>query len=93
LNQRAVTSYWEAVNSNFQGAPLLPPGAGCNPANLTQVAPCSIAGGAAFYQAAETGYNAQALFTAAGVIKNGLYGQPNLWQTARHIRLGATFTW
>jgi hypothetical protein len=24
---------------------------------------------------------------------NGEYGQPNLWQISRHIRLGATFTW
>jgi hypothetical protein len=80
LNQHSITSYWQAVNSNFQGAPLLPGGQ-------------SISNGAAFYQAAETGYNAQALFTAAGVVKNGLYGQPSLWQATRQIRVGATFTW
>jgi hypothetical protein len=51
----------------------------------------NIFNGAAFYQAAETGYNAQA--SAAGMVLNGMYGQPNLWQISRHIRLGATFTW
>jgi hypothetical protein len=85
LNQRAVTSYWEGFNSNYLGSVLLPGGQG-------------IFNGAAFYQAAETGYNAQAAANGNGNVKNGivlngLYGQPNLWQTARHIRLGATFTW
>lgn len=80
LNQHAVTSYWEGVNSNYDGTPLLPGGF-----NITQ--------GAAFYQAAETGYNVPAAATAGGVVLNSLYGQPNLWQISRHIRLGATFTW
>jgi|GEM_PF-389039 len=80
LNQHAVTSYWEAFNSNYLGSTLFPGGF-----NISQ--------GAAFYQAAETGYNAQAAVTADGIVKNGLYGQPNLWQTSRHIRLGAQFTW
>jgi carboxypeptidase family protein len=79
LNQRAVTSYWEGFNSNYFGTPLLPGGQ-------------SIFSGAAFYQAAETGYNLPAAATAGGVVLNGLYGQPNLWQQSRHIRLGATFT-
>jgi hypothetical protein len=26
------------------------------------------------------------------VVVNSLYGQPNLWQISRHIRLGAVFT-
>jgi Carboxypeptidase regulatory-like domain len=91
LNQHAVTSYWEAFNSNYLGSTLLPPGSGCGPGGAT--GPCSIFSGASFYQAAETGYNAQATVTADGIVKNGLYGQPNLWQISRHIRLGATFTW
>jgi hypothetical protein len=91
LNQHAVTSYWEAFNSNFLGSFLQPSGAGCGP-NGT-VGPCSIFNGAAFYQAVETGYNAQATVTSSGIVKNALYGQPNLWQISRHIRLGAQFTW
>ena len=79
LNQHAVTSYWEGFNSNYAGTPLLPGG-------------FNISNGAAFYQAAETGYNLQAAATSGGVILNSLYGQPNLWQISRHIRLGATFT-
>ena len=79
LNQRAVTSYWEGFNSNYLGTPLLPGGF-----NITQ--------GAAFYQAAETGYNLPAAAASGGVVLNSLYGQPNLWQISRHIRLGAVFT-
>lgn len=80
LNQHAITSYWGAFNSNYLGSTLFPGGL-----NISQ--------GAAFYQAAETGYNAQATVTADGIVKNALYGQPNLWQASRHIRLGAQFTW
>jgi len=87
LNQHAVTAYWQGFNSNFFGSTLFPPGAGCaNPAA------CHIYDGAAFYQAAETGYNPQATATSSGVVLNSHYGSPNLWQTSRNIRLGATFT-
>ncbi len=79
LNQHSVTSYWEGFNSNDLGSVMLPGGQ-------------SIFNGAAFYQAAETGYNAQADANAAGMVKNGMYGLPNLWQISRHIRLGAQFT-
>ena len=27
-----------------------------------------------------------------GMVKNGMYGEPNLWQISRRIRLGAQFT-
>jgi len=85
LNQHSVTSYWEGFNSNYLGSVLLPDGQ-------------SIFSGAAFYQAAETGYSAQAAANgsgtpANGIVLNGMYGQPNLWQLSRHIRLGGTFTW
>ena len=78
LNQHAVTAYWAGFNSTYLGSALFP---------------FQIFNGAAFYQSVETGYNAQAQVTADGVVKNALYGQPNLWQISRHIRLGATFTW
>jgi outer membrane receptor protein involved in Fe transport len=45
--------------------------------------------GAAFYQKVETGYNVAASSTK--VILNSQYGQPNLWQISRSIRLGASF--
>jgi hypothetical protein len=77
LNQHAVTSYWEGFNSNFFASALFP---------------FQIFNGASFYQTTETGYNAQAAATAAGVVLNSHYGSPNLWQTSRAIRLGATFT-
>ena len=83
LNQYAITSYWEGFNSNFLASSLFP---------------LQIFNGAAFYQKVETGYNAQAGVTGNGnvnnaIVLNGLYGQPNLWQISRHIRLGAQFTW
>jgi hypothetical protein len=88
LNQHAVTAYWAGFNSNAYDSAFYPPGAGCaNPAA------CNIADGAAFYQAAETGYNAQATAVSSGVVLNSHYGSPNLWQTSRNIRLGAQFTW
>ncbi len=89
FNQRAVTSYWEGLNSGYSGSFLAPSGA-CGPGGTT--APCIAFNGAAFYQAAETGYNAQTTAQADGVVLNNLYGQPNLWQISRHIRLGATFS-
>jgi hypothetical protein len=90
LNQHAPVSYWGQFGTNFTGTPLLPPGpCGKNGA----IAPCSIAGGAGFYQAAETGYNPQAVITSSSVILNSLYGKPNLWQVSRNIRLGAAFNW
>jgi hypothetical protein len=45
--------------------------------------------GAAFYQQVETGYNVKT--AASGVLLNSQYGQPNLWQLSRSIRLGASF--
>jgi hypothetical protein len=79
LNQHSVTAYWQGFNSNFFDSALFPAG-------------LSVFNGAAFYQAAETGYNAQATATASGVVLNSHYGSPNLWQASRNIRLGAQFT-
>ncbi len=90
LNQHSPTSYWEGLNSNYFAAPLLPTGP-CGASGAS--APCSVFNGAAFYQAAETGYSVQQAATNGNVVLNSLYGQPNLWQIARHIRLGAVFTW
>lgn len=87
LNQHSPVSYWETFASYNTAAALYPGGQ-------------NIAGGAAFYQAAETGYNVQqaiaanALPTNEGIpfVLNSQYGRPNIWQLSRSIRLGAKFT-
>jgi hypothetical protein len=79
LNQHAVVAYWGSLDSTHYASKILPNGQ-------------SIFGGAAFYQSAETGYNPATDINAGTVVKSSLYGQPNLWQTARRIRLGAAFT-
>ena len=79
LNQHAVLAYWEGFDSNHFASAILPNG-------------FNIAQGAAFYQAAETGYNVQASAIASGMKVSSLYGQPNLWQISRSIRFGVAFT-
>jgi hypothetical protein len=77
FNQHAVTAYWAGLNSDFFPSALFDGG---------------IFGGAAFYQQVETGYNAQAAIAGSSVPLNSQYGQPNLWQISRKIRLGVQFT-
>jgi hypothetical protein len=83
LNQHAAVSYWEGVNSNY---------------SPTFMFPFQIFGGASFYQTVEKGYDPQAAVNAVagglGVpfIRNTRYGQPNLWQLSRNLRLGLKFT-
>jgi hypothetical protein len=89
LNQRNVTSYWGGFNSNYNASFLTLPSASCTAPIPGQ---CFAFNGAAFYQAAMTGYDAQAASTTSGLLLNSHYGQPNLWQQSRNIRLGATFT-
>jgi carboxypeptidase family protein len=81
LNQHSVVSYWQGFNSNYFTSQFFPSGQ-------------NVFGGAAFYQAAETGYDptAAANNSNSGLIKNNNYGQPNLWQLSRNIRLGVKFT-
>jgi len=83
LNQRAVTSYYGGMNSTFFPSPLLPGGQ-------------SIYAGAPFYQAAEKGYNVQALIndTSAGqpaVTKNSWYGMPFTYQPSRSLFFGMSY--
>lgn len=86
LNQRSVVSYWQTMASYQSPSGLYP----VNSA-VQGGAPQNIFGGAAFYQAAETGYNLQASATAAPYVLHSGYGQPNLWQRPRAIRLGVQF--
>ena len=90
LNQRAVVSYWETANSYWSG-------------NYSAVVPNGVTlrgPGAAFYQAAETGYNVNAGLAglnsnavgANGFVLASDYGTPEIWQQSRRIRLGVKFS-
>jgi hypothetical protein len=85
LNQRAVVAYFEGMDSWEAETSLSPTNAGCG-------GPCNIYSGAAFYQAAETGYNVQSLINPDGVVLNSQYGQPYLYQTGRQLRFGLRYT-
>ena len=81
LNQRAVAAYVGAMDSwNFSNS--INPGG----ADLT--------GGAANYQAFESGYDPQSLINDPNnaVVKNSQYGQPLLYQSGRSIRLAMRFS-
>jgi hypothetical protein len=90
LNQRAVTAYYEGINSVNFATPLVP--------GLTAPGvPVSIFGGAAAYQVLESGYNPQTWINGNGgavppVIKSSWYGQPFLHQNARSIRFNLRYT-
>jgi hypothetical protein len=77
LNQHSVTSYYEGMNSIYQGTP-----------GLLQF---QIFNGASFYQTAETGYNVQQELSSGGFAKSSWYGQPYSYQAPRTIRLGVHF--
>lgn len=89
LNQRAVVSYWETANSYWSGdySAVVPNG-------VTLRGP-----GAAYYKAAETGYNVEsglaglnkAAAGANGFVQASNYGTPEIWQQSRRIRLGVKF--
>lgn len=78
LNQHSIVNYYQGFNSIAAGSQLFP---------------FQIFNGAASYQLLESPYNPQtAANSAGGFITSSQYGQPNLWQLSRNIRLGATFT-
>jgi hypothetical protein len=89
LNQHAVVSYWAGLDSDWTAGTFFQD---------------QIANGAAFYKAVETGYNPQAVINAQAVqcfpgapfacpfVVNSQYGQPNVWQPTRNIRIAAKFT-
>jgi hypothetical protein len=84
LNQRAVVSYWQSFGSYWNPSGLFP---------NNQL----IFFGAPFYQGAETGYNVQQAIAAqpnylgTNFVEHSGYGQPNLWQRPRALRLGVQF--
>jgi hypothetical protein len=77
LNQHAVVNYYQGFSSIAAASAMLPG---------------SIFGGAASYQTVEGGYDPVAAANGVGFIKSSQYGQPNLWQLSRNIRLGVTFS-
>jgi len=92
LNQHAVVSKWQGLNSDYYGGSLF---------QYSIFAP----GGAPFYKQVMGGYNPQAQLNAqqtlcAGgafgdfacpVTMNSEYGAPNEWQFSRSMRFGVTF--
>jgi len=89
LNQHNVVSYWETANSYWSG-------------NYSAIVPNGVTlrgPGAAYYQASETGYSIQSGLQglnagatgANGFVLGSNYGQPEIWQLSRKIRLGVKF--
>jgi hypothetical protein len=89
FNQRAVVSYWQTFASYQHPSGGYPYG-NCGPGGTPGY--CTIAGGAAFYQAAETGYDLNKAVLRRPFVLNSGYGMPNLWQQTRNIRLAVKFT-
>lgn len=78
FNQHSVTSYYEGMNSIYQGTPGLFQG--------------QIFGGASFYQTAESGYNVSQQLAGSGFAKSAWYGQPYSYQLARSLRFTLRYT-
>jgi len=85
LNQHAPISYWQTTNSYWSAndSGIVPSGQG-------------LYNGAAFYQAAETGYSIQNGLVGPASVGSGFvlasdYGTANQWQQTRKIRLGVKF--
>lgn len=103
LNQRAVTAYWEGIDTGFYPQFLAPPSAACGAALKPPApsGPCTQAGnGYQFYAAAMSGYSLPYVFNhAAGVTGtsgamtiNSLYNQPLFHQFARNLYMSVKFT-
>jgi len=96
LNQRAVVSTNQQVDSNYFQNFIGPNGVGCAAPGVS--GPCTLFNGPQFYAAAESPYNYAALSNAAvsqgggPITLNSAYGKPYLFQTSRNIRLGVKFT-
>jgi hypothetical protein len=85
LNQHRVVAYWQQIDSDYTATNYIRPG-GYN-----------ITGGLNFYSAAMSTYDYTALMnTRHGAGKpitiDSMYGQPDLYQVSRNIRLGVHFT-
>lgn len=103
LNQRAITSYWENMDTNSVPQYLTPPSAACaaqNTANGVPGSGCAITNGYQFYVAAMSGYDYKALFnnasgtvgTSGAMTINSLYGKPLYRQLGRTMYMQVKFT-
>jgi len=85
LNQHAVTSYWDGLDSLYFATPLSPGSAG-------------LYSGAATYQELETGYNPQTFVNGtasngnSNMVLSSEYGHPYLFQLGRQFRVGVHYT-
>jgi Carboxypeptidase regulatory-like domain len=103
LNQRATTSYWQGIDSDYYPQYFSPTSAACASQNAALAIPgagCSQAvNGYQFYTAAMSPYNINALLNSAGGVvgKNGamtinsLYGQPLYRQVSRNLYMSIKF--
>jgi hypothetical protein len=82
FDQRAITSYYQGLNSASLRTPLMP-----GPGN-------NVYGGAAAYHTFETGYSVQNYLNSQSnpVVLSSWYGQPYSYQLGRTIRLKVRFT-
>ena len=82
LNQRAVVSYWEGLNSDYVSSSFFQ---------------YQIFTGAAFYHQVETGYVPQTVInsqaTTFPIPLHSAYGLPNQWQFSRNMRVAVKYTW
>jgi hypothetical protein len=91
LNQRAVTAYWESLDSTFYPQWIGPSSSYCG-------GPCNLLNGAAFYDAVETPYNWQSLLNSPQgtpsnqLLVNSNYGKPLYHQTSRNLYMSIKFT-
>jgi hypothetical protein len=104
LNQHAVTSYGQQIDSGYAVNYASPTTAGCGAYNLANYNlpsnSCWIADGPAFYAGAMSKFNyvaamnASDLGSSAGgpITINSQYGKPYLYQLSRNIRLGVHFS-
>ena len=79
FNQHAVISYWGMMDSQYSPVGIYPGGQ-------------SIYGGAAAYNAFESGYNVQSLLNSGGTVGNSTYGQPYLFQLGRQVRFALRYS-
>lgn len=91
FNQRAVTAYWESLDSSFYPQWIGPSSPACGGS-------CNLLNGYPFYYAVEHQYNWQSLLTSpqgtpsSNLVINSLYGQPLYHQLSRNLYMTAKFT-
>ena len=98
LNQRSTTAYWQSMDTDYTYDQFLAP----RSPDCTTGGPgvCTLVDGPAFYKAAMSGYNYQALMQSIGgaagtngqMTLNSIYGKPLYRQTSRNMYMAIKFT-